>query len=79
MNENEMANREAKSVSGFCRPTSHILKRSGAVKVQRIYGSWCNVNTLCLRFILMGLERDYQVKVLSKQIARYSTNNSSLD
>jgi len=27
----------------------------------------------------MGLERGYQVKVLSKQIARYSTNNNSLD
>ena len=79
MNENEMVNREAKSASGLCRPTSHKLKESGAVKVQRIYGSWCNVNTLCLRFILMGLERDYQIKVLSKQIARYSTNNNSFD
>ena len=27
----------------------------------------------------MVLERGYQIKVLSKQIARYSTNNNSLD
>jgi hypothetical protein len=39
MNENEMVYREAKPVSGLCRPTSHKLKESGAVKVQRIYGS----------------------------------------
>jgi len=39
MNENEMVNREAKSVSGFYRPTSQKLKESGTVKVQRIYGS----------------------------------------
>ena len=52
-----------------------------SVKVQRFYDSWCKIMVLFshLRYILMGLERDYRVKVLSNQIKffrPYSTYSS---
>ena len=58
--ERKMGNRIAKSERFF-------------VKVQRIYVSWCEIMVLIshLRCILMGLERDYRVKVLSNQMKFY--------
>jgi hypothetical protein len=39
---------------------------TGAVKEQRVDGSW--PTEMGLRCTLMGLERDYQVRILSKQV-----------
>ena len=73
MSENEMGNRGSKSE--IQRPQANDI----SVKEQRIEGSWfirsilkLNMN---LRFILMGLERDYQIKILSKQLKNYCTNS----
>ena len=59
MTENEMGYRGSKSV--FLNST---------VKEQRVDGSWSNylLNKSLLRCTLMGFERNYQVKVLSKQL-----------
>ena len=54
MNENEMGYRGSKSANK-------------AVKEQRVDGSWCK-KPLHLRYTLMGFERNYQVKILSKQL-----------
>ena len=59
MSENEMGNRGSKSVNRI-------------VKEQRVEGSWFirimyNI-TMSLRFILMGGETSYQIKILSKQL-----------
>ena len=76
MRENKMDYRGSKSVSGLYTPTS---LKPNIVKEQRLDGSWHNDNTLCLRYNLMGLERDYQLKVLSNQIRTYSTTVNLLD
>ena len=60
MTENEMGYRGSKSV--FLNST---------VKEQRVDGSYCikaKSNLMQLRCTLMGFERNYQVKVLSKQL-----------
>ena len=57
MNENEMGYRGSKSP---------IFLREG-VKEQRVDGSWCK-KPLHLRCTLMGFERNYPVKIPSKQI-----------
>ena len=59
MNENEMEYRGSKSVS-----------INETVKEQRVDGSWSNylLNNSILRYTLMGFERNYQIKVLSKQL-----------
>lgn len=67
--ERKVGNRVAKSERFF------------SVKVQRVYGSWCEIMILIshLRCTLMGLERDYKVKVHSNQIKffrSYSTYSS---
>jgi hypothetical protein len=53
-------------------------KSAYAVKEQRVDGSWYGVNILYLRCTLTGFERNYQVKILSKQINKsirlYSSN-----
>ena len=69
MIEREMGYRGSKSAIGLNRPTSQI--KPGAVKEQRVDGSY--VNNLALRCTLMGFERSYQIKVLSKQ-KRFYTN-----
>jgi len=50
-------------------------------KEQRVDGSWCRVkyNSLHLRYTLMGFERNYQIKIPSKQlnIKKFSTSNYS--
>jgi LAGLIDADG endonuclease len=76
MIENEMGYRGSKSATGLI-PTSQT--KPGAVKEQRVDGSWyINLipkvkRLMCLRCTLMGLERGYQIKVLSNQ-KRFYTN-----
>nr|AYE93380.1 LAGLIDADG homing endonuclease [Termitomyces sp.]AYE93381.1 LAGLIDADG homing endonuclease [Termitomyces sp.] len=59
MNENEMGYRGSKS--------DFVMK---SVKEQRVDGSWCiaNSNPLHLRYTLMGFERNYRIKIPSKQL-----------
>jgi hypothetical protein len=73
MIEREMDNRGSKLITGLCTSTSH---KSGIVKEQRVNGSWRGVNTPRLRYTLMGFERNYQVKILSKQINKYISYTS---
>jgi len=65
MIEREMGYRGSKSITDLHKPTSH---KSVIVKEQRVDGSWHN---RCLRCTLMGFERNYQVKIPSKQINKY--------
>jgi len=62
--ENIMGYRGSKSVANLT-----------TVKEQRVDGSWCNNLLLRLRYTLVGFERSYPIKILSKQInkAKYST------
>ena len=56
MIENEMGYRGSKSVLA-------------AVKEQRVDGSWLLAFSIrSLRYTLMGFQRNYQIKVLSKQL-----------
>ena len=56
-----------------------------SVKEQRVDGSWCRynhlMNVLHLRCTLMGFERNYQVKILTKQFnnRKFSTAHLALD
>ncbi len=61
MNENEMDNRGSKSV------VVSTLENA-IVKEQRVDGSWHVAGASCLRCTLTGSERNYQIKILSKQI-----------
>ena len=65
-------------MTDYFSPTS---QRSVIVKEQRVDGSYIGNRKLLpmLRCTLMGLERDYQVKIPSKQmiqLKRYYSNNS---
>jgi hypothetical protein len=65
MNENEIGNRGSKS--GFLKEP---------VKEQRVDGSFCIKHKLMqIRCTLMDFERNYQIKILSKQLNKrnYST------
>ena len=64
MNENEMGYRGSKSVNK-------------AVKEQRVDGSWCK-KPLHLRYTLMGFERNYRIKIPSKQLNISSFSTLSL-
>ena len=68
MNENEMGYRGSKSLS--------IKMQS--VKEQRVDGGYC-IKPLQLRCTLMGFERNYQIKIPSKQLNKqyYSTLSKS--
>nr|YP_009262041.1 LAGLIDADG endonuclease [Chrysoporthe austroafricana]AMX22116.1 LAGLIDADG endonuclease [Chrysoporthe austroafricana] len=76
--------RGSKSIINYKPASQNFI----VVKEQRVDGSWCNNNLLRLRCILMGFERNYQVKILSNQInnlRRYTsitthkpTNTSSI-
>ncbi len=71
MNENEMGYRGSKSKCNFKnKPIQN--KNYNFVKEQRVDGSWfLNKN---LRYTLMGFERNYQIKIPSKQLNKnYST------
>ena len=63
MNENEMGYRGSKS---------EFVSHTDSVKEQRVDGSWsitkAKSRQMLLRCTLMGFERNYQVKVLSKQL-----------
>jgi hypothetical protein len=50
-------------------------KSAYAVKEQRVDGSW-SINSIHLRCTLMGFERNYQVKILSKQINKVRSYTS---
>jgi len=62
MNENEMGYRGSKS---------DLTYPKKSVKEQRVDGSWCN-KPMHLRCTLTGFERNYQIKILSKQLNRSS-------
>jgi hypothetical protein len=61
MNENEIGYRGSKSVF-----------LSNTVKEQRVDGSLC-FNQKHIRCTLMGFERNYQIKILSKQFKNQRT------
>ena len=75
MNENEMGYRGSKSEILKQNPQPYIRK---SVKEQRVDGGYC-IKPMQLRCTLMGFERNYQVKIPSKQlnIKNYSTSNNS--
>ena len=68
MSENEMGYRGSKSIL------------NNIVKEQRVDGSWsitkAKSRQMLLRCTLMGFERNYQVKILSKQLNYFSTLQS---
>ena len=69
--ESDMDNRVAKSAALSLKSVyklSVVKDWITAVKVQRVDGSWRVGNTSCLRCTLTGFVRNYQVKILSKQI-----------
>jgi len=71
-----MGNRGSKSeICSFCCYNNKIVQIP--VKEQRVDGSWSIVNkkNILLRCTLMDFERNYQVKILSKQfsVKNYST------
>jgi hypothetical protein len=57
------------------RGSKSVLKNT--VKEQRVDGSWYK-NLLYLRCTLMGFERNYQIKILSKQLIKNKRNFSTL-
>ena len=65
MSENEMEYRGSNSVF------------NNTVKEQWVDGNWCK-QLLHLRCTLMGFERNYQIKILSKQLNKNKRNFSSL-
>ena len=75
MSENEMGYRGSKSEFIIQNPQPKYIN---SVKEQRVDGSWYKrYNQLYLRCTLMGFERNYPVKILSKQlnIKNFSTFN----
>jgi LAGLIDADG endonuclease len=79
MIEREMGDRGSKSKLSLNRPTRDKLN---FVKEQRVDGSLCLINKH-IRCILMGFERNYQIKILSNQIRTFicycKTNNNCFD
>nr|YP_010130208.1 LAGLIDADG endonuclease [Clavaria fumosa]QPZ51110.1 LAGLIDADG endonuclease [Clavaria fumosa] len=72
MSENEMGYRGSKST---------ILYKYVGVKEQRVDGSWCinpNLIIMHLRCTLMGFERNYQIKIPSKQLNTNTKKFSTL-
>ena len=74
MIEREMGNRGSKSL--YLKPTKAKWYN---VKEQRVDGSCVDfiANKSALRYTLMGLKRDYPIKILSKQNRLYCTNSYS--
>jgi len=81
MIEREMDDRGSKLKLSLNRPTSHKYKLN-FVKEQRVDGSLCLINKH-IRCILMGFERNYQIKIPSNQIITFisfcKTNNNCSD
>ena len=79
MIERKMGYRGSKSVSSLS-----VVKQSGptgqkldTVKEQRVDGSWCIKKFLMhLRYTLMGFEKNYLIKIPSKQKKSYSTKTN---
>ena len=67
VSENEMGYRGSKSEFIIQNPQPKYIN---SVKEQRVDGSWNNylLSNSILRYTLMGFERNYQLKVLSKQL-----------
>ena len=63
MSEKTMDNRGSKSTADFSTSTKH---KSAVVKEQRVDGSWQVGYASCLRYTLIGFERNRLVNVLSK-------------
>jgi hypothetical protein len=64
---------------GYRGSKSADLLKNVAVKEQRVDGSLCFLNKH-IRYTLMGFERSYQVKILSKQLnlnKQFSTFNTN--
>ena len=81
MIENEMDYRGSKSNKFYKYPQLKAIKLF--VKEQRVDGSYCIANSklMQLRYTLMGFERNYPVKIPSKQIKikKFSTFNNLSD
>jgi hypothetical protein len=75
MIEREMGYRVSKSIL-YNIPTSQTYN---VVKEQRVDGSWYDKNLSYLRCTLMGFERNYQIKVLSKQKRSYTNGSNKLN
>jgi hypothetical protein len=74
MNEREMGYRGSKSENNIPQP------KLISVKEQRVDGSYCvKSNFMQLRCTLTGFERNYPVKIPSKQLSIRSFSNSSLN
>ena len=58
---------------------SKLVLLNSTVKEQRVDGSWKNylLSNYFLRCTLMGFERNYQIKVLSKQLTKWKFFTSS--
>jgi hypothetical protein len=67
IDENQMGNRGSKS---------DFLTKS--VKEQRVDGSWC-IKQMHFRYTLMGFERNYQIKIPSKQLNKLSFSTLSVE
>jgi hypothetical protein len=82
MIENEMGYRGSKSIAGLNIPQAK--NKPVIVKEQRVDGSyierWSKKNNISmLRCTLMGFERNYQVKTLSKQINKVRFSSTLTD
>lgn len=81
MRENKMGYRGSKSAPNIINYTGAAIINNnvlGVVKEQRLDGdSIVESPSTVLRYSLMGLERDYQFKILSKQISFMNTRGYS--
>ena len=59
------------------RGSKSVTMNNFTVKEQRVYGSWHGLFSPCLRCTLMGFERNYQIRILSNHINRYTRLYSS--
>jgi len=72
--EKNVGNRGSKSITCLNLPAS---QKAIIVKEQRVDGSYANI--LALRCILMGIERNYQIKTLSKRYIQYRGYTSGVN
>ena len=69
ISESWMDNRGSKSITGLFTPNSLNVV---IVKEQRVDGSWQVGSASCLRCTLAGFERNYQFRIPSNQINKYT-------
>lgn len=68
---------KASEKNGGNRGSKSVILNNIAVKEQRVNGSWHGNRLSCLRYTLMGFERNYQNKILTTQLVNkrsYSTS-----